>query len=128
MSKLGYKVTTGIVNDCIKQKVTYTGMDNIARTMAEDVSNTKEKQFISALIKLGWMPPDGRKTNKAIRKRNVNTLKTQTLVKCKVCKSVLPSKPFENNNGFMKTPIVHTHWLKNRLRGLENVWCPGGGI
>ena len=68
MSKFGYEITTDIINDCIMQKITYTSMDNIVKTMSEDVINIKEKQFISALVKLGWTPPNGKTTAKTIRR------------------------------------------------------------
>ena len=46
------------VNDCgnITQTVDHK-IDKIINQISNEVYNVKEKQFINALIKLGWTPP-----------------------------------------------------------------------
>lgn len=77
-----------------------------------------------------WQRCDTRKGLLKMRdkKTSVKQGKVQRLVRCRKCGSLLPTKPCENGNGFEQTPIAHTHWSNNKLRGIEETWCPGGGI
>lgn len=54
--KTEYKIETKIHHYSIHQKV-YSVVENMVNQISSVVIDTKEKQFINALIKLGWTPP-----------------------------------------------------------------------
>lgn len=51
-----YNIKTSIVKDSITQEIS-SEMNDIVTVISREVYDTKERQLINGLIKLGWTPP-----------------------------------------------------------------------